>query len=111
MFTIHPEVKYENASPEQKTYVRDMIKKDVLAQLSKELPSFSLSMSSSYHSYDLKCHIVFPQSLYLDLCRELLSSPFCFKYKGFNSCEVTFVQNAVKVDTVAPVVAVPTQNE
>ena len=99
MFTVHPEVKYENASLEQKTYVRDMIKKDVLAQLSKNLPSFRISMVGSYHSNGLKCHLVFPQSLYLELCRELIQVPFCFKFKGLNSCEVTFVQTAVaKVD-------------
>ena len=111
MFNVHPEVKYENASPEQRAYVKNMIKQDVLSQLGKELPSFSLSMSNSYHSNELKCHVVFPRSLYLETCRELLSSPFCFKYKGLNSCEVTFVQNPVKVDTVVPVVVVPTQNE
>jgi hypothetical protein len=76
--------------------------------LDKGLPSFRLLLHSGLFLNDLKCHLQIPSSVYLDVCRETIKGPFCFKFKGFYSCEITIVQNAVaKVDTpvepVAPV--------
>ena len=99
MFIVHPDVKYENASPEQKAKGRAMILKDLQPYLDKGLPSFSLLLHSSLFLNDLKCHLQIPSSVYLDVCREAIKGPFCFKFKGFHSCEITIVQNAVaKVD-------------
>lgn len=109
MFTVHPDVQYKDASPEQKAFVKDSIQKDLKAALDKDLPSFRLSIYNSFYSSELKCCVFFPHSLYLDVCRETIKGPFCFQYKGFLKYEVTLVQNALKLDNGASFVAVPPQ--
>jgi hypothetical protein len=102
MFTVHPDVKYENASPEQKARVKEMILKKLNPCLEKGLPSFQILIHASLHLNDLKCCVTFEPSVYLDVCRETIKGPFCFKFKGYHACEITLVQNAVaKVDPPA----------
>ena len=106
MFNVHPDVKYENASPEQKARVKEMILKKLNPCLEKGLPSFQIFTHSSLHLSDLKCSVSFEPSVYLDVCRETIKGPFCFKFKGYHACEITLVQNAVaKVDPPAEPVA------
>jgi len=106
MFNVHPDVKYEDASPEQKSHVKEMILKKLKPCLDKGLPSFQILMHNSLAVSSLKCRINFEPSVYLDICRETIKGPFCFKYKGYHACEITLVQNAAtKVDS--PMETVP----
>jgi hypothetical protein len=106
MFTVHPDVKYENATPEQKACVKEMILKKLTPYLEKGLPSFQILTHTSLHLNHLKCCVKFEPSVYLDVCRETIKGPFCFKFKGYHACEITLVQNMVtKVDSPAEPVA------
>lgn len=103
---FYSNIQYETASPALQAKVKALIKKEIQPSLDKDLSTFRVPIYITFCIHEDKSHVHFWESLYEEVCREIIKQPFCFRKKGCNAFEISLVRNATKVEAApAPATA------
>ena len=94
MGSTYSQIRYETASPELQAKVKALIRAEIQPVMDKGAPTFRVAQYTGFTLNEEKTHVTCPVTLYEEVCREMITRPFCIRKKHHHAYEIMLIQNA-----------------